>query len=344
MRQETNKIQIGKLVGKYFIKLTKMNELISFAFSGSNATSIRVFIDLYSIKNTLLGRDFSYENDNDLCALILDMCVHYKNYFYSLGVTPIFYLIDSNNLPANAKTLYPAYNQGFAMKLTSGNAGFIEKNMEYLSILCPYLPNIHYIKTSFEASVVIADIALVAPIPNIVIGRDPFLSMLPGIIPGLAWIVPAKLNGADTSQVFVERNIFTYVQGLNGVKNSTFTPCRLGPAQLDKIYALTKLHARNLPPVLQYRTLVRILDENPLIVGEMPSRIYTYGPSICHIDDVDRRYQAISIPYQLQLYRLSPECSVNINTKATMYDIEGLKHINNYYFESNPLMLDDLLK
>ena len=141
-----------------------MNELISFAFAGSNATSIRVFIDIYSIKNTLLGRDFSYENDNDLCALILDMCVHYKNYFYGLGVTPIFYLIDSNNLPANAKTLYPAYNQGFAMKLTSGNAGFIEKNMEYLSILCPYLPNIRYIKTSFESSVVIADIALKIPL------------------------------------------------------------------------------------------------------------------------------------------------------------------------------------
>ena len=81
-----------------------------------------------------------------------------------------------------------------------------------------------------------------------------------------------------------------------------------------------------------------------MIVNEMPSRIYTYGPSICHFDDVDRRYRAISIPYQLQLYSVSPECAVNKNMPATMYDIEGLKHINNYYFESNPLMLDDLLK
>ena len=56
------------------------------------------------------------------------------------------------------------------------------------------------------------------------------------------------------------------------------------------------------------------------------------------------RFNVLDIIVQYQAYRLSSEFAENNNPSPKLTDIEGLKHLNNYYFDSSPLMLDDLLK
>ena len=58
MRNETNKPQLSQLVGTYFIKLANLSALIHQAYAGSDATDINFFIDVYSIKKTILRSDF----------------------------------------------------------------------------------------------------------------------------------------------------------------------------------------------------------------------------------------------------------------------------------------------
>lgn len=344
MRSESNNIKLSQLVGKYFVKYSRLSDLINYAYAGSEAVKVNVFIDLYSIKNTVLGKNFVCDSDNELTALVLDMCVHYKKFFYGIGVFPAFYLVDSNNLPVHSKSIYPAYNTSYAVKLTSGNSTLVNYNMELLGSMCPYIPNVYYVPTSFEASVVIHEIASSCTFPSIVIGRDDYLSMLPGLVKDLAWIRPSKYKGNDVSAVYVARNVYTFVQQMVQSKNSAYTPCRLGPSQLDKVYALTKFPARDMPPCLQYRTLVRILDENPVLCSASPGEIYGHGPSICHPDQVNYRYQVLSIPAQSSIFRMSPESATLAKHVVDFYDTEGLKHINNKYFEKNPLDLDELLR
>jgi hypothetical protein len=365
MRDETDRLKLSRLVGQYFVRLNKFNELIAFAFGYSGATKINIYIDLYSIKNTILGIDFVYSSNTELCALILDMCVHYKNYFYGLSVEPTFYLVDSNNLPISSKMIYPTYNSKFAMKLTSRNTDYIDINMDMLDKICAYLPEVHYIKTTAEAGVMIAAIQHRKSLPEavrtpaIVIGKDPYMSMLPGlfmhgtenmgIISDVALIVPRKSNNEDLSKVYTFANIYEYVQNINNIRSENFRPCRFGPGLLDKLYALTKFEARSMPPIMQYRSVNKLIDENPALIYADPLDIYAAwakGTSRMPSDNIDARYRAISLSYNLTMFHNTAEYTIAMNKALgpKLANVDQLKHMNNVYFEQNPLMLDDLLK
>ena len=75
MRNESEKIALSQIVGTYFIRLNRLSDLISQAYAGSDATEINFFIDIYSIRNDILSRDFTCSSPNELCSLILDMVV-----------------------------------------------------------------------------------------------------------------------------------------------------------------------------------------------------------------------------------------------------------------------------
>ena len=355
MRNETNKPQLSQLVGTYFIKLANLSALIHQAYAGSDATDINFFIDVYSIKKTILRSDFITSSDNELCSLIMDMVVFYKNYFRGIGVHVNFYIIDSNNVPANNRQIFPSYNSDFVIALTSKNVEYIEYNMDLVKILCDYLPDITYIKTKFESSVVMADIIglcgsnWINNKPNIVLSKDPYCMMLVNIdgTGNTTWIRPKKCKGVDNSYICSAMNLHYIVEHELGVTKMN-PDYRTGiGGMLSAIFACTKFPARCIPPIMQYRTFMSILSE---------IRNNHFGVSLTDIlsseaiktkiseDEFDKRYMVLDIPAQHNFYRSSTEFAVNSNPAPKMTDIEGLKHINNNYFSNNPLMLDDLLK
>lgn len=355
MRNETNKPQLSQLVGTYFIKLANLSALIQQAYAGSDAADINFFIDIYSIKKTILKSDFATSGDNELCSLIMDMIVFYKNYFRGIGVHVNFYIIDSNNIPASNRQVFPSYNSDFVIALTSKNTEYIEYNMDLVKILCGYLPDITYIRTKFESSVIMADVIGLCcgtygtnTKPSIVLSKDPYCMMLVNYdgTGNTTWIRPKKYKGMDSSYICTSNNLHQIVEYELGVTNMD-PRLRTGiGGMLSTIFACTKFPARCIPPIMQYRTFMSMLCEirNKRCITLSDVFAAAVTKTKCSYEDFDKRYTVLDIPTQHHLYRSSTEFAVNSNPAPKMTDIEGLKHINNNYFSSNPLMLDDLLR
>ena len=342
MRNESEKIALGQIVGAYFIRLNRLSDLISQAYAGSDATEINFFIDIYSIRNDILSRDFTCSSPNQLCSLILDMVVFYKNYFLGFGVRPHFYIIDSLNIPIQNKTTYPGYNADFCIKLTSANNEFINTNMEILKIMCDYFPDIRYIHTVFESSVVINDIMCKSNIPNIILSKDPYMSMLV-YKKGASWLRPRKYKGQDSSFIFSTAGNFYEILE-NEIMKVSGRHRYAGPiGTLSILYACTKFPARNLEPIITYHKYIALVNKARSLTAVDILDTVSKEENI-DINILFSRFNVLDLLTQAQVYNISPEFAENNNPAPKLTDIEGLKHLNNYYFASNPLMLDDLLK
>ena len=340
MRNESPKVHINQLVGRYFTRMAKMNELISYAYAGSDATSIKVIIDLYSIKNSIMDVDFD-ANGYDLCAAVLDMVVHYKNYFYGLGVNPMFILIDSNNRPARSVQMYPNYNYDYSIKMTCGNYNGIKANLEVLAEICKYLPSVHYAHTDDEAAValayLLAETELCNTDPTMIISRDPYMSLLFDMELPITWLYPSKYKGDDVSWIADHRNArnmaFGKVFGTNIVDPPESYIPRL---KMSMVFAATKFPCRGFGSILQFRTLRSIVDKNP-------NAAWTTTELEARALGAESRYYMLDIGIQLESYRFTTESRLLQKPAPKLYDIEGLKLINNDLF-AGTLQLDELLK
>ena len=334
MRMNSNKVHINQLVGKYLVRMVHMNNLIQYAYAGSTATSINIVIDLYSIKNSVLGVDFD-ANGYDFCSAILDMVVHYKNYFRGLRVDPYFILIDSNNRPARNIQLCPNYNSSFAIKTTSANYAGIKANLEVLSQVCNYLPDVNYIHTEDEAAVALAFLLeqFDTETPTMIISRDMYMGLLFDLPYNITLLYPSKYNGVDKSWIITPRNarnvIFSKVYGSSQEERLNMMPMSL-------IFAATKFPARDLAPILQYRTLVSK-------VTDIPNMPWNTNIANSMMPGITSRHMILDIPLQLESYRLTAESRLIKNAPPKLYDTEGLKLINNDLF-AGTLQLDDLLR
>lgn len=339
MRTNNYKVHINQLVGKYMVRMSTMYGLIQSVYAGSKATSINIIIDLYSIKNSILGVDFE-ANGYDLCNAILDVVVHYKSYFRGLGVEPYFTLIDSNNRPAKSIAIWPNYNCDYMVKTTSANYQGVKANIELLGQICEYLPlSIQFIHSDNEVSVVAASLLEIGDpdIPTMIISRDMYVSMLFDMPFNLTWLYPSKVKGRDISWITDKRS--ARMMAFNKIYNIPMNnPAEMYTPRLSMstIYAATKFPARGMRPLLQYRTLCSNMNKSKDIVWNLD-----YISKL--VPDVKTRFLTLDIPSQLEVYRMSTESSLIKNPVPKKYDIEALKLINNDLF-AGTLQLDELLR
>lgn len=333
MRNESYKVHINQLIGKYCVRMVNMNQLISSVYTGSNATSINVVIDLYSIKNSVLGVDFEADGF-DFCSGVLDLVVHYKNYFRGIGVDPYFIIVDSNNRPEPSIMECSNYNCDFAIKCTNANYTGVETNIKLLAQISDYIPSMRFIHTDYEVSVALAHLLETGslPSPTMIISRDMYVSMLPELY-GVTWLYPSKFKGNDMSWIANNANVrhmaFTKIYSGNAVDLLYRLP-------MSVIYSVTKFPSRGYRPLLQYRTVVSKLNENP-------DAVWSIDKWAELIPGVLNRFKTLDIPVQLESYRLFPESRLIKTPRPKMHDIEGLKLINNNLF-AGTLQLDDLLR
>lgn len=334
MRNESYKVHINQLIGKYCVRMVNMNQLISNAYAGSNATSINVIIDLYSIKNSVLGVDFEADG-YDFCSGVLDLVVHYKNYFRGIGVDPYFIIIDSNNRPEPSITERSDYNCDFAIKCTNVNYAGVKSNIELLAQISDYIPSIRFIHTDHEVSVALAYLleSEALPLsPTMIISRDMYVSMLPELY-DVTWLYPSKYKKGDMSWIANRGNVrymaFTKIYGTN-IQDLLY---RL---PISVVYSITKFPARGFRPLLQYRTVASMVNENPDAIWGIDK-----WAEMCPV--AKNNFKTLDIPVQLEYYRFCPESLLIKTPRPKRHDIEGLKLINNDLF-AGTLQLDDLLR
>ena len=106
-----SKILLEQIINAYLVRYDNLINIVSEAYKGSSAETINIYIDMYSIIKTIHGTEFEMRDYNILASCVINMCGHYREFFWKrCNVTTNFYIVYSNNCPYINNQWVRAYN------------------------------------------------------------------------------------------------------------------------------------------------------------------------------------------------------------------------------------------
>ena len=322
---------ISTLFYSHMIKYTKLSELISKNYNGSEATRINLFIDLYPVLKSLYKHQGEYilKTKHEFVYGILSTISHYRSFFKSLDVYPNIYFIYSINCPEINRKICSGYNNSM-YKAISETCNpklndYLNEVVNFLLQFFRFVPNTNYfIPTTLESGVIIKRIIEEDPdtsiCPNIILSKDLYLLQLVAEDFNTSLLKPIKYNGEDNSIIISAKdpNEFwkTYCH-FRHIKNFNFP---LNPSSINMINSLCSLPERDLKGSCNITSVIKWINENNLSESEINKRVY------------EGRRNAVSIKFQYELYKDSPEFYMFDSYMDKIYDPERFK---NYLNENN---------
>lgn len=346
----TNTVPTQMIITSAFVKYERLAQLISHSFTNSNATELNVYIDLYGIIKTLFSD--SYRTDiSDYTAMtstLLNMCGHYRAFFKKLNVKTKIFLIFSYNIPEINTKLVADYNSKFAGKLKNQLIKeMVELNNNLLETICPFLPDIFFLKTEFESSVLIDRLIRDGnKNPNLIISKDLYPCQLTYLHPSTAFIKPKKLNGEDISVIIPPIENINYIDDFwnmycaaRGSLQLARNSIQIHPINFTLLSAMTRFPERN------YKSLINNTTANKYIlniVGMEPVKISVQSIVDSGVDkipqqSIDSRQLALDILFMRQAFDSSIE-GITIHLD-NMSDPGAVNQICSQYFKDNPVEL-----
>ena len=349
------KISLEQLVNMNYVKYDKMIEIVNAAYAKSDASTINIYIDMYSIVKSLYSnREYDIIDYSTLSACIINMCAHYREFFRTRYRTESnIFIVYSKNTNYINNQFYPNYNhKNLSMFIANKKVDdMIKSNIELLSILCPYLPDVHFVNGTFETGVIIYDLIckneLIDNSPHMVITKDPYNYQLVPSRDNVTILRPKKSNGQDNSYYINNSNLLDIY--LTERKVKTKIPNALSPRLLSLIMTLSSTSERNVKSLFSISNTIKIIDRAILgykMVNGYNSdtefiwnSIYDSSWNIGY-PTFENRFKAIDIITQHNIYINTPE-SKDFHPK-NLFDPETVKSINNRYFIKTPLDLNRL--
>lgn len=337
-----------------FIRYSRLAELISFAFKSSKATEVNIYIDLYGMIKTLFSDSYRTDiSDYTACtSTIINMCGHYRSFFKSLGVSTKIFLVFSYNVCEINKKFVAEYNSKFSKKMDNKMIrDMVELNNVLLETLCPFLPDIHFLKTEFESSVLIDYLIRTKNDnnPNIIISKDIYPIQLTYLHDSTIYIKPKKLNGDDISVLVPTRDNINFVDNFWAVYCMARGQIQLNrklihihPINFSLLSAITRFPERDM------KTLFNINSGNKIIFDIIGTEaIKLSAESLFELSSrkdiplqVDGRYKSLDVSYFRTIYDESVESKmihfINLNDPASVNMICA------EYFKENPVDLSRL--
>ena len=351
---ETN-LPIELFIARYFIKYKRLDQLIQFAFSGSSANSIDLFIDIYGIYKSIFSRHYitNISDYTSFTSSLINMCGHYRAYFKSLGVTTRIFLVSGFNIPdANCKFV-AGYNKTFKDKLNNKLIyDMVDQNIQLLDLLCPYLPDIHFVKTEFETSVAIyniiqKEISSGRIVPNVIVSADTYPIQLTTLLDDTVYIRPKKNLGEDISEIVCPRGHVHHQNSFWGIicqEKDDFVLNESAVSVSSRNYvllaALNKFYDRNYKCIVNFTKANKIINSitggadiviNPNMLDKADPKLIEGLP----LQIIDSRFKALDVIYQDILYNESVEPMV-LNFE-NLSDSGAIQLINDKYFTQNPI-------
>lgn len=350
------KISIDQILGSNYIRYDRLVDMVNTAFVGSSADTVNMYIDLYSMLKPLYNnQNYNIEDYSKVTSNIINICAHYREFFRTrYRVESRFFLVYSKNTPYINKQFYPEYNSGNESSFNTNKLvdDMISNNISLLETICPYLPDIFFIKGDFETSVIIYDLicrveTLDKVSPHIVLTKDKYAYQLIPTRDNVLIFRPKKNKGLDMSYFINKGNLISTYMNDRKVKFDE-SYMSIMPEMLTLMMGLSSVKERNIKTLLNIKSTMKIINdaikEYKLLNGY--NTIETLWNSIDNSkiklsqQSFEYRMKAIDIIFQHSIYINTPECK---NVKCTnLYDPETVKEINNKYFISNPLDLDRL--
>lgn len=354
-------VLLEQIVNSNYIQYDRLVSMVSNAFMNSKSDNLNIFIDLYSVLKPLYKNDqYKIENYSAVTSCIINMVSHYRAFFRTrYRVETDIYLVWSSNTPYINKQFYMDYNSKneYNFNVLKEKREMIDNCLKLVEILCPYLPNVYYINTSFESGVVIYDLMLRSEdkdptIPHVVITKDKYLYQLPAINKQCVIFRPYKRNKVDYSYFINYDNILHTYLVERKVKDNLNKI--VSPELFSVLLALTSLPERNIKSLININQAIKIINN----IVEYGRILNGYNSDIDNLYNIIEsnlstknkinqnifinRFKAIDIPFQHSVFYNSSERFSLPEKLVDLYDPEGVKYINNKYFDGIPLDLNRL--
>lgn len=343
-----------------FVKMDRLQQLTIQTFSNTpiaSATELNVFIDLFSVLRSMFSEH--YRTDiKDYTAItsgIINMCSHYRSFYKKLSVKTNFFLIATLNTCDINRKFVASYNKTFLKK---SNIELFRKtaedNFDLLDLICPYLPDIHFIRSprNYEAAVIIAYLIedrLRSRVPNLIISKDLYPLQLCSLYPYTAYLYPIKRFGSDESvmiPIYDKRTFsFEFWRLFAGIRKVDVNRLmRISPINFPLLCAMNRFPERDIDTVIN---LVQSVDIIERFVGEERVKLSIEQLeedsellSKIPIELIRSRYKTLDVDFMLPYYRNDPESKMIRIENLT--DNETLNMINAKFFVQNPLELNKL--
>jgi hypothetical protein len=364
-------VSVQYMFTRMMVRYDKLNELIPKAFKGYTDRELNIFIDLYSIYRTMYSRSFrtDVKDFREFTVYLIDLCTHYRSYFNYLGISTKIFIISSYNIPDHI-TL-PGYNKNMHDKLKNKPVSeMVTVNIELLKILCPYLPDIHFLETKHESTVLMYELLLRGEScrPSMILSTDIYPIQLTTLFDNVAYLYPIKDFGSDdswiiypkthshakftlwpmimrkTHKIIREQTLMSLstrnvvlLESLNSVSERNITPALVSLSSIAK-YIHDIIGEEDILLQPEFLTdIQRVYKDNKSNDGLKGDERRDYLKNI--IPQVRERYNALNVIYQYEYYRNSVEqMTLHYNNLS---DPQAVQIINDKYFSDNPI---DLLR
>lgn len=349
-------VLLEQIINSNYIRYDRLTQIINTAFVGSNAEELNVYIDVYSILKQLY-RNTNYDIDNysSVTSCIINMVAHYRHFFRTrYRVETKFFIVASKNCSYSNQLFYKDYNSknNYAFKMNKIADDMILANMNILNTLCPYLPDVHFIHSTFETGVVIYDLICrnetVNPIiPHVIITKDLYNYQLSGMRDNIVILRPKKYKGNDISYFINSQNLMLQYAAERKIKDGGITT--LSPALLSLIMTLSSVKERNIKSATNINKAIQLvknaIDNNLILNGYnyLSDVLWNGIENTClniSKNEFENRFKSIDISYQHSIYMNSPESKMI--KLLNLIDDDAVREISNTYFKDNPLDLNAL--
>lgn len=341
------------------VKYDRLGKIIPYAFYGSTDNEVTLYIDLFPIYRNLISRHDRTDTSDyiGLVPSIVNLCIHYRQFFKKLEVKTKIYLISSYNVPEAACKMVSGYNKLMQEKLVvPAVVDMVNFNNELLEVLCPYLPEIYFIPTQFESSVAIkylinAEKENGNTHPHLIISRDLLPAQLTAEFWDVAYLKPNKVKGEDLSQIIpvsTHRDYFRrfshVVYGITLENGSDETGMVVYPPNWVLLLAFIGYKPRNIFSKVHTKVAARFINEVSPDVPIGVNTLYDLKP------DLDSKYPRTIIEPRYHVLNASGFMMNEFIRMGEYHNYQlvdlidpgALAMINSKYFPNNPISIYQL--
>ena len=340
-----------------YVRYDRLSKITFETYGGSsiaNATELNVFVDLYSIMHSIFSESGKTVTTNytDITSAIINMVGHYREFFRRMQVRTRFFLIFSYNTCDINRKFIAEYNEVFRAKSEIKKYNKLaEDNFNLLNLLCPYLPDIFFIKSvrNYEVSVIISHLIdrFGTNIPNLIISKDLYPIQLCGLHPYTSYLRPFKYRQEDNSVMIPisEKPSFRYdfwkfVADYRKVMIESMD--NISALNFPLVMALNVFPERNIKGAIcnisyAIKLVYDMVQDNEVKI--LPSQLYTneYMATNIPISKVEARMNTLDVSFMRSYYDNDPESkSIKLDN---LNDSAAVNNINAKFFKDNPINL-----
>ena len=355
-------INLEGLMYLHYVKYDRLWDITNFEFSKSGAEEINLIIDANSIIKSIYGlnpHDFS--NEYSIAACIINAAAHYRNFYATrYQVRSNIYIVFSRmeKSISDGKKFSPTYTNFFISGYNVHMEECINKNMDMVKTLCPYLGNVKFIHSLYEpmcvCSRIISEKSVKKNIPTIIVSKDIMMAQLVDYGYDTHMLYSIKNKVGDESIYINKHNLcYWYADMIRKVSKNNLdisVLSQISTGGFSILLSSTTLPERGLKSIHNVSTICKSLYElsSPdsalweVLLNHAPSNIGSSAHSKggLKLFDIRLRWDTIALVPCIARY-VSDPISDDIEM-INLYDPDGVKKINRDLFANIPLDLMSL--